>query len=75
MDQRPEHTRAIGQLLLAALLIFGCAPRLLTDRIQPAVAECVAPKREKPVGLNTVGGAAVPHLVVQSGIAATPEAR
>jgi NADH-quinone oxidoreductase subunit M len=26
-------------LLLAALLVFGCFPRLLTDKIQPAVSE------------------------------------
>ena len=28
-------------LLLACLLVFGCFPRLLTDKIQPSVSEKV----------------------------------
>jgi hypothetical protein len=28
-------------LLLAALLVFGCFPRLLTDKIEPSVSEKV----------------------------------
>ncbi len=28
-------------LLLASLLVFGCFPRLLTDKIQPSVSEKV----------------------------------
>ena len=39
-------------LLLAALFVFGVAPRLLTDRITPAVTEVVAQAGASPVVLE-----------------------
>jgi len=46
-------------LLLASLLIFGCYPRLLTDKIKPAVSEKVAP-------------ALAPEIPARPGILARP---
>ncbi|MBM3878831.1 MAG: NADH-quinone oxidoreductase subunit M [Verrucomicrobia bacterium] len=55
-------------LLLAALLLFGCWPRLLTDKIQPCVADIVrraeAPPANSAAGLARIAlpPAAAPAL-------------
>jgi len=46
-------------LLLAALLLFGCFPRLLTDKIFPDAA--------KVVGLTPVSAASAHPIQVRSG--------
>lgn len=46
-------------LLLASLLVFGCYPRLLTDKIKPAVSEKIAP-------------ALAPEIPARPGILARP---
>ena len=43
VDAGSPWRKAPFALLLAALLVFGCFPRLLTDKIQPSVQQTLSP--------------------------------
>ncbi|MGA2864641.1 MAG: NADH-quinone oxidoreductase subunit M [Verrucomicrobiota bacterium] len=59
-------------LLLAALLAFGCCPRLLTDKIAPSVNECVL----APFAGQLTAHPIVPtHEPLGSGAGVSPAAR
>jgi NADH:ubiquinone oxidoreductase subunit 4 (subunit M) len=62
-------------LLLASLLVFGCFPRLLTDKIQPSVSEkviaAIAPKASSS---PTAAMLLSPNLTAPSHEPAIPEA-
>jgi NADH-quinone oxidoreductase subunit M len=72
-DARGAWVRLPFALLLGALLVFGCWPRLLTDPIRPVAARLVEPTARTGVAPGLAGPEPVSHWVTRVPAAAGQE--